>query len=173
MFISIFLCYICLKKIVDSVVSSDLLGNHSTPLPIFFLKIKYKGRGGEFPSYYVMLSKEKDRFVQQGKDAPFSDFSKCCGGRGAGVVVTKQNTGSTVNSFIFEDAVVNGPLFIGTPIMFLAAIIYSIYIIGSPAILGAVVILLFYPIMVRIFSTLKLILVVLFWFDSLLYQVKL
>lgn len=46
-----------------------------------------------------------------------------------------------------SEAVVNGTLFIGTPFMFLMSLIYSTYLIGPAAILGHVVIFLFYPIM--------------------------
>ena len=49
-----------------------------------------------------------------------------------------------------QDAVVNGVMFIGTPVMFLMSIVYSIYLIGPSAIIGSVVILLFYPIMVSL-----------------------
>ena len=47
-----------------------------------------------------------------------------------------------------QDAVVNGVMFIGTPVMFLMSIIYSVYLVGPSAIVGSVVVLCFYPIMV-------------------------
>jgi hypothetical protein len=43
---------------------------------------------------------------------------------------------------------VNGVLFVGTPVMFLMSIIYSIYLVGSPALVGSFAVFLFYPIMV-------------------------
>ena len=47
-----------------------------------------------------------------------------------------------------QDAVVNGVMFIGTPVMFLMSITYSVYLIGPSAIVGSVVVLCFYPLMV-------------------------
>ena len=49
-----------------------------------------------------------------------------------------------------QDAVVNGVMFIGTPVMFLMSLVYSFYIIGTSALVGFVVVLLFYPIMVSL-----------------------
>lgn len=46
-----------------------------------------------------------------------------------------------------QEAVVSGTLFIGTPFMFLMSLVYSTYLIGPSAILGHVIIFLFYPIM--------------------------
>jgi hypothetical protein len=46
------------------------------------------------------------------------------------------------------EAVVNGVLFVGMPFMFLMSIIYSIWLVGSPALVGSFAVFLFYPIMV-------------------------
>ena len=46
-----------------------------------------------------------------------------------------------------QDAVVTGCLFIGTPFMFLMSIVYTTYLVGPSALVGSLVILLFYPIM--------------------------
>ena len=46
-----------------------------------------------------------------------------------------------------QDAIVNGVMFIGTPFMFLMSITYSVYLVGPSAIVGSIVILLFYPLM--------------------------
>ena len=47
-----------------------------------------------------------------------------------------------------QEAVVNGVLFVGTPFMFLMSIVYSIWLVGSPALVGSFAVFLFYPIMV-------------------------
>lgn len=46
-----------------------------------------------------------------------------------------------------QDSVVNGCLFIGTPFMFALSIAYSLYLVGPSALVGSLVVLLFYPIM--------------------------
>ena len=56
-------------------------------------------------------------------------------------------TFTTADHERIQDSVVNGCLFIGTPFMFLLSIVYSIYLVGPSALVGSVVILLFYPIM--------------------------
>ena len=56
-------------------------------------------------------------------------------------------TFTTADHERIQDSVVNGCLFIGTPFMFLLSIVYSIYLVGPSALVGSIVILLFYPIM--------------------------
>ena len=47
-----------------------------------------------------------------------------------------------------HEAIVSGILFIGAPIMFLMAATYACYLVGPVALLGLLIILLFYPIAV-------------------------
>ena len=56
-------------------------------------------------------------------------------------------TFTTADHERIQDSVVNGCLFIGTPFMFIMSIVYSIYLVGPSALVGSIVILLFYPIM--------------------------
>ena len=56
-------------------------------------------------------------------------------------------TFTTADHERIQDSVVNGCLFIGTPFMFILSIVYSVYLVGPSALVGSVVILLFYPIM--------------------------
>ena len=57
-------------------------------------------------------------------------------------------TFTTADHDRIQDAVVHGVLLIGTPVMFLLSISYTIYLIGPSAIVGFVIIFCFYPVMV-------------------------
>ena len=61
-------------------------------------------------------------------------------------------TFTTADHDRIQDAVVHGVLLIGTPVMFLLSISYTIYLIGPSAIVGFVVIFCFYPVMVSQYS---------------------
>ena len=54
----------------------------------------------------------------------------------------------TADTERIHEAYVSGILFIGAPIMFLLAAVYACYLVGPIALLGLLIILLFYPIAV-------------------------
>ncbi len=48
------------------------------------------------------------------------------------------------------ETVVGGIMFTGAPILFTMSLIYAVYLVGPAALLGMLIILLFYPLMVRV-----------------------
>lgn len=48
-----------------------------------------------------------------------------------------------------QDAITNSMMGLGAPVLFLLSIVYSCYLIGPSALVGYVVIFLFYPVMVN------------------------
>ena len=54
----------------------------------------------------------------------------------------------TGDSERIHEAVVSGILFVGTPMLFLLAAVYACHLVGPIALLGLLIILLFYPIAV-------------------------
>lgn len=64
----------------------------------------------------------------------------------------EKHSGQVINHFTNDierifDAAMNGTLMLGTPVMFTLTMVYSCYLIGPWALMGNLVILLFYPIM--------------------------
>ncbi|XP_077533575.1 ATP-binding cassette sub-family C member 5-like [Haemaphysalis longicornis] len=64
----------------------------------------------------------------------------------------EKHSGQVINHFTNDierifDAAMNGTLMLGTPVMFTLTMVYSCYLIGPWALVGNLVILLFYPIM--------------------------
>nr|XP_050025537.1 ATP-binding cassette sub-family C member 5-like isoform X1 [Dermacentor andersoni] len=68
------------------------------------------------------------------------------------VRVEEKHSGQVINHVTNDmerifDAAMNGTLMLGTPVMFLLTLVYSCYLIGPWALMGNIVILLFYPVM--------------------------
>ncbi|XP_065304617.1 ATP-binding cassette sub-family C member 5-like [Dermacentor albipictus] len=68
------------------------------------------------------------------------------------VRVEEKHSGQVINHVTNDmerifDAAMNGTLMLGTPVMFLLTLVYSCYLIGYWALMGNIVILLFYPVM--------------------------
>ena len=59
----------------------------------------------------------------------------------------------TVDHERIQQACLNAPAIIATPIMFLLSLVYTVYIAGFPSILGFVCLIISYPVLVKFFLT--------------------